>query len=182
MARAGDVIVNPIMGARIVFRAVAADTGGSLLEFDFHLRAGGVVAVDHLHPQQEERFEVISGLMRGHVDGSPHVLGPGATSVVGPGVPHAWRNASTDEAHLRVQFRPALRVEDMFETVFALGAQGRTNDKGVPDFPFRLAMLAEFSDEVRPAAMPAGVHRILVRTFKRKHTLAPDGARPRCSG
>jgi quercetin dioxygenase-like cupin family protein len=173
MARTGDVIVNPAMGARIVFREVAADTGGSLVEFDFYLRAGGVVAVDHLHPQQEERFEVISGLMRGHVDGRPHALGPGATSVVGPGVSHAWRNASTEEAHLRVQFRPALRIEHMFETVFALGAQGRTDDQGVPDFPSRLAMLAEFSDEVRPAAMPAGVHRILVRTFKRRHIRRP---------
>lgn len=171
MARAGDVIVNPAMGARIVFRAVAADTGGSLLEFDFYLRAGGVVAVDHLHPRQEERFDVISGLMRGHVGGRPHELGPGATSVVRPGVPHAWRNASSEEAHLRVQFRPALRVEDMFETVFALGAQGRTDDKGVPDFPLRLAMLAEFADEVRPAAMPAGVHGILVRMFTRGRIL-----------
>ena len=116
---------------------------------------------------------MISGLMRGHVGGCPHALGPGATSVVGPGVPHAWRNESSEEAHLRVQFRPALRVEDMFETVFALGAQGRTDEKGVPDFPWRLAMLAEFSDEVRPAAMPAGVHRILVRAFKRRRILQP---------
>ena len=167
-----QIIEDPVLRQRLSFTRTTDDDGSEVLHIETWIDPGGGVT-PHIHPAMEERFEVISGLMRGHVDGSPHVLGPGATSVVGPGVPHAWRNASTDEAHLRVQFRPALRVEDMFETVFALGAQGRTNDKGVPDFPFRLAMLAEFSDEVRPAAMPAGVHRILVRTFKRKHTLRP---------
>src|SRR5437867_2195124 len=114
------------MGAPSRFRAVAHETGGSLLEFDFYLRAGGVIAVDHLHPRQEERFEVISGLMRGHVGGRPETVGPGGTSVVAPGVPHAWWNAGDGDAHLRVQFRPALRTEELFEAVFALGREGRT--------------------------------------------------------
>src|SRR5439155_25774147 len=161
------------MGAHIRFRAVAHETGGSLLEFDFYLRAGGVIAVDHLHPRQEERFEVISGLMRGHVDGRPETVGPGGTSVVAPGVPHAWCNAGGGDAHLRVQFRPALRTEELFEAVFALGREGRTGRTGVPRFPLGLALLAAFPDEVRPAAMPATAHRVAVRA------LAPVGRRVR---
>ena len=34
MARAGDVLENPVTGERIVFRRVAADTNGELLLFD----------------------------------------------------------------------------------------------------------------------------------------------------
>lgn len=163
MARAGDVIENPAMGARIRFVTVAEDSAGALLEFDFFLRPGGIVATDHLHPHQEERFEVIAGLMSGHVDGREQTLGAGDTSVAAPGVPHAWRNAGDGEAHLRVQFRPALDTEDLFATVFALGAQGRTDRCGVPVFPLRLALLAAFPRELRPSAMPAVVHRVVVR-------------------
>ena len=173
MVRACDVIENPSMGARIRFVTVAEDSGGSLLEFDFFLRPGGVVATEHLHPQQEERFEVIAGLMSGHAGGREQTLGPGATSVVAAGVPHAWRNAGDGEAHLRVQFRPALDTEELFHTVFALGAHGRTDSCGVPVFPLRLTFLAAFPREVRPSGMPALMHRFVIRA------LAPSGRRLR---
>lgn len=162
MAQAGDVIENPAMGARMHFRKLSRDTDGTLLEFDFFLEPGGVIAVDHLHPHQEERFEVISGAVSGHVGGEPQTLSRGRTSVVAPGVAHGWRNAATSETHLRVQFRPALRTEQLFETVFALAREGRAGHTGVPAFPERLIMLAAFSDELRPAGMPATVHRVLV--------------------
>jgi quercetin dioxygenase-like cupin family protein len=173
MARAGQEIDNPAMGARIEFIRVARDTGGSLLEFDFFLRPGGVVATDHLHPHQDERFEVLSGAMHGHVGGRPQVVFAGEDSVVDAGVPHAWRNAGEGEAHLRVQFRPALDTEDMFEAVFALAREGRTDDHGVPTLRHRLAMLAAFPGEFRPAGMPRPVHRALVAAF------APLGRRLR---
>ena len=160
-----DVIHNPAMGARIEFRARSRDTAGSFLEFDFFLRPGGVVATDHLHPHQEERFDVVSGVMTGHVAGREQTLGPGGSSVVPAGVPHAWHNAGDTEAHLRVRFRPALHVEELFAIVFALGAEGRADERGVPDFPLRLALLAAFPDEFRPAAMPGPVHRVLVRAL-----------------
>jgi quercetin dioxygenase-like cupin family protein len=173
MLEARDVICNPAMGARIEFTVRARDTAGALAEFDFFLRPGGVVATGHLHPHQEERFEVISGRMAGHVAGRPQMVGPGGISVVAPGVPHAWRNAGEGEAHLRVQFRPALRVEEFFAAVFALGIEGRADARGVPVLPLRLAMLAAFPDEFRPAGMPAPAHRLAVRA------LAPAGRRLR---
>jgi quercetin dioxygenase-like cupin family protein len=168
-----DVIVNPAMGARIEFRARSRDTGGSLVELDFHLRPGGVVATDHSHPRQEECFEVVRGRMAGHVGGRPQVVGPGEVSVVAAGVTHAWRNVSGEEAHLRVRFRPALAVEEFLTVVFALGAQGRADARGVPVLPLRLAMLAAFPDEIRPAGMPVPVHRAVARL------LAPWGRRLR---
>jgi quercetin dioxygenase-like cupin family protein len=180
-AQVPDVIRNPAMGARIAFRARSHDTAGALVEFDFFLRPGGVVATDHLHPHQEERFEVIAGQMAGHVGGRAQTLGPGGTSVVPPGVAHAWRNAGDEEAHLRVQFRPALRVEELFAVVFALGAEGRADARGVPALPLRLVMLAAFPDELRPAGMPAALHRIVVRALaplgrrlRRRYAPAPD--------
>jgi quercetin dioxygenase-like cupin family protein len=173
MAHAGQEIDNPAMGARIRFRRVARDTGGSLLDLDFFLRPGGVIATDHLHPHQEERFEVLAGTMRGHVGERSHVVVAGQDSVVEAGVPHAWHNAGDGEAHLRVQFRPALDTEDMFQAVFALAREGRTDHRGVPRLAHRLAVLAAFPREFRPAGMPRPVHRVLVALF------APPGRRLR---
>jgi quercetin dioxygenase-like cupin family protein len=161
MARVGETIENPAMGARMRFRHIDR----SLLEFDFFLRPGGVIAVDHLHPGQEERFQVVSGAVEGHVAGEPHTLTAGGTSVVPAGVPHAWRNAADAETHLRVQFRPALETAEFFETVFSLARAGRADASGVPRFPERLALLAAFPRELRPAGMPAAAHRVLTRLF-----------------
>jgi quercetin dioxygenase-like cupin family protein len=161
---AGEEIDNPAMGARIRFRTVAAASNGELLEIDFFLRPGGVIATDHLHPHQEERFEVISGSVVGQLAGLPRAFGRGEESIAAPGVPHAWRNGSdVEQVHLRVQFRPALRTEDFFDTVFALGRAGRADAAGVPRLPERLALLATFSHEFRPARMPAPLHAALAR-------------------
>ena len=171
MARVGDVIRNPAMGGRLHFRRIETAAGESLLEFDFFLRPGGVIAVEHLHPHQEERFAVISGAVQGHVDGKPQTVVARGESIVPAGVAHAWWNAVDSETHLRVQFRPALQTAELFETAFALARDGRTDGSGVPRFPERLALLAAFRDEFRPAGMPALVHCILVRV------LAPFGRR-----
>jgi quercetin dioxygenase-like cupin family protein len=171
MSQVGEVIENPAMGARLRFRRIGSANGESLLEFDFFLRPGGVIAVEHLHPYQEERLEVISGAVQGHVDGKPHTVVTGGESIVPAGVTHAWWNAADGETHLRVQFRPALRTAELFEIAFALARNGRTNGSGVPRFPKRLAFLAAFPDEFRPARMPAVVHRVVVRAF------APAGRR-----
>ncbi len=63
MAQAGRVLVNPISGERFTFLKTAADTDGKLLQFDVELSAGGSVPGAHLHPVQEERFEVLEGWM-----------------------------------------------------------------------------------------------------------------------
>jgi quercetin dioxygenase-like cupin family protein len=172
VAEVGDVIENPAMGGRLRFRRLGTAVG-ELLEVDFFIRQGGVIAVEHLHPHQEERFEVISGAVQGEVDGQPETVGSGGTSIIPAGVPHAWWNAADGETHLRVQFRPALQTASFFETAFALARAGATDHSGVPHFRERLAFLAAFPEEVRPAAMPARLHGLLV------FVLAPFGRRLR---
>jgi quercetin dioxygenase-like cupin family protein len=155
------------------FRCIESAAGASLLEFDFFLRPGGVIAVEHLHPHQEECFEVISGAVQGHVAGKRQTVVAGGKSIVAAGVAHAWWNAADGETHLRVQFRPALQTAELFETAFALARNNPTEGRGVPRFPDRLALLAAFPNEFRPARMPALAHGIVVCA------LAPLGRRLR---
>jgi hypothetical protein len=61
MARAGDELVNPVTGLRTVFRKTARETSGELLQVDWIGERGWTTGPDHIHPRQEERFEVLSG-------------------------------------------------------------------------------------------------------------------------
>jgi uncharacterized RmlC-like cupin family protein len=64
MARQGDELVNPVTGERIVFRRTTAESGGAVLSFAYFLPADGSVPLAHVHPRQEERFEIVSGRAR----------------------------------------------------------------------------------------------------------------------
>jgi hypothetical protein len=59
MARAGDELVNPVTGLRTVFRKTARDTAGEQLQLDWISEPGWTTGPDHVHPLQEERFEVL---------------------------------------------------------------------------------------------------------------------------
>lgn len=141
MATSGDVLEHPVTREKIVFRKTAADTGGELIEADFYMQPGAFVAAEHIHPRQEERFEVIAGALRGRVEGKALAAGPGTTVVVSPGVPHIWWNAGDTELHVRVEVRPALEFERFFETFFGLAQAGKVSPKtGLPN-PFQLALI-----------------------------------------
>ncbi|MFN8497496.1 MAG: cupin domain-containing protein [Anaerolineae bacterium] len=162
MVKPGDVLEHPITRERIVFRKTAHDTGGELLQADFYLPPGGFVAAEHIHPQQEERFEVISGTLRGRIAGKELAGGPGETVVVSAGTPHVWWNSGDAEMHVLVEVRPALRIESFFETFFGLAQDGKVNRKtGLPN-PWQLAVtLQAFRSELILAQPPRLVQALL---------------------
>ncbi len=63
MAKAGDEIVNPVTGHRIIFRKTTQDTDGELLQMDWIGKPGWKAGAVHVHSFQDERFEVISGTL-----------------------------------------------------------------------------------------------------------------------
>jgi mannose-6-phosphate isomerase-like protein (cupin superfamily) len=162
MAYAGQTIENPLSGERITFRKTAADTDGELLEIDLELSPDGHVPGMHVHPIQEERFEVKEGAMRFRMGRRKVVARAGDVVVVPPGVRHKFANAGDGSAAARVQVRPALRMEQLFETTVALAEEGRTTRKGLPK-PLDLALFVrEFDAEVRGAFPPVWVQRLVL--------------------
>jgi quercetin dioxygenase-like cupin family protein len=111
MAKSGDELVNPVTGLRTVFRKTAQETSGELLQVDRIGEPGWITGPDHVHPLQEERFEVLSGRLGLRVGGVEHVHSTGDVIVAPAGAPHAAWNAGDDEVHVLVDFRPALRTE-----------------------------------------------------------------------
>jgi quercetin dioxygenase-like cupin family protein len=161
MARAGDTIESPVSGARIVFRKTARDTNGELLQYDEFLKVGGRGPREHVHPYQEERFEIISGTARIGVGGQVRDFGAGQKVVVPAGTPHFWGNPSKEEVHLIIEFQPALRAETFLETFFGLQKDGKVNPKSGLPSPFQLAVMSrEYEDEVYPVWPPRFVRRV----------------------
>lgn len=162
MAYAGQTIENPVSGEKITFIQTAADTDGELLEIELELSPDGAVPGAHVHPEQEERFEVVEGTMTFRMGMKKIVAGPGEVVTVPAGKVHAFKNAGEDTARVRVQVRPALQMEKLFETTVALAEDGRTTGKGMPK-PLDLALFVrEFQREVKAPFPPAPVVRAML--------------------
>jgi mannose-6-phosphate isomerase-like protein (cupin superfamily) len=130
MAHSGDVIENPCTGERIVFLRTAADTGGELLLMEYAGRPGLHGPPAHIHVEQQERFEVMEGAGGFRVAGQERILRADESAVVPPGAGHTFWNAGDRELRMRIELRPALDMETLFETNFRLGREGKTNERG----------------------------------------------------
>jgi quercetin dioxygenase-like cupin family protein len=159
MIHAGDVIENPVTGERLVFRKTSRETSGQAVVVETFVRPNGFVAAAHVHPSQEERFEVLKGSVGFKIGRKKLVAGPGQRLTVPAGTPHKFWNAGDDEAHFVCEVRPALQFEQLLETMFALANDGKTNRKGMPN-PLRLAVIArEHFDTVQLPFPPAFMQR-----------------------
>jgi quercetin dioxygenase-like cupin family protein len=160
MIRAGDTIENPVTGERLVFRKTSRETGGEAVVIETYVQPNGFVAAAHVHPSQEERFEVLRGSVGFRIGRKKLVAGPGQRVTIPAGTPHRFWNAGDDVAHFVCEVRPALQFESLLETMFALAADGKTNRKGMPN-PLRLAVIANAHfDTVRLPFPPALIQRI----------------------
>jgi mannose-6-phosphate isomerase-like protein (cupin superfamily) len=159
MAHAGQIITNPVSGETFEFLHTATDTDGELLAFNLTLTPDGKVPGTHVHPEQEERFEVLSGTMKFKLGHRAIIANAGETVVVPAGKRHRFANAGDTDAHVRVEVRPALRMEELFETTVALADEGRVMSSGMPK-PLELVLfIREYAREVRAPFPPAWVVR-----------------------
>ena len=163
MAHRGQTLENTASGERITFHQTSANPGGQLLAVDLELPANRrVPGGQHIHPSQEERFEVVEGTMRFKLGRKRVIAGPGDVVVVPAGQKHDFANVGDDDALVRVEVRPALKMEQLFETAVGLAEQGRTMLGGIRR-PLELALFTEeFEDEVQGAFPPRWLQRIVL--------------------
>jgi Cupin domain len=94
--------------------------------------------VEHVHPIQEERFEVLKGTLTATVAHKEPVLGPGDSQVVPPGVRHRLSNDGHEPCEVRVTVRPALYFEELLEVIYGLARDG-LDEEGGPKSLLQLA-------------------------------------------
>ena len=145
MARPGETVSNKISGETITWIDTAATTNGEFLKFRLDVKPLGFASVEHIHPDQDEFFEILEGNMEILVAGERRTLYPGDVALVPKGVPHQWWNISKEkELSFNVTFTPALNTEIMFEQVWGLVGIGRCTPDGGPLLMDALVSMNEY--------------------------------------
>jgi quercetin dioxygenase-like cupin family protein len=171
MTNPGDEIVNSRTGQRMRFSQTSKDTNGELLQIDCFSSPSGVKEPEHIHPFQENRFEILSGSMMFCMAGKVCQLNSREVISIPPKVPHYFWNGSEQEVHYIQEFRPALRSELFFETLFGLARDGKLNVQGTTN-PFLMAVfIPVFWNEIRVTKPPEVIQRILFGLFRPIGTL-----------
>ena len=160
MITTGQSLTNPATGETLVFRTTSADSNGERVVVEAFVEPDGAVAAAHLHPAQEECFEVLGGELEFRIRKQTLLARAGDRVLVPAGTPHRFRNVGTETAHFVCTVTPALGFEQLIETMFSLAADGKVNSKGMPN-PLRLAVIARHHfDDVRLPFPPAWLQRL----------------------
>ena len=157
---AGTVMHNPVTGeyARVVEHTTELAVGELLAV------PGGAVAGPHLHPTQEERFEVVEGVMGYRLGDYRGELRAGEAVTVAPGVMHDWWNAGPNDLRARVTLTPPGLFAGMIGAAWGLAVLGRTNAKGMPKLADAALLAETFADEIVFERPPRAVQRALAVT------------------
>lgn len=154
-SNAPHVIHNPISGEKIVVRTSGAETNGERLVFDLFLPPGKQVPSRHAHPNQEETFTILQGVMLFKVGRKTIVAYPGDTVSVPPGEAHWFGNRGAEEVVARVTARPALRMEEMFEATAAVQiGDSRSVLARIRQLPALAGVVVEYRREVAVPSLP----------------------------
>jgi quercetin dioxygenase-like cupin family protein len=161
MTPSGEVIENPAGRMRMRLLRTGAETNGELLELEATYAPGSVEPVEHLHPRQDEHFEILAGSMTARVGGEERTLAAGDTLEVPAGTVHAMWNDGDAEARVIWRTRPALRTEEFFRRVGALAEQGKLTAKGPRNPLLGASLMHEFRDEFRLTSPPPAVQAVV---------------------
>jgi mannose-6-phosphate isomerase-like protein (cupin superfamily) len=151
MAGTGDTLAFPD-GSDYTITTSAGESSGSLVEMEILLPANAVTPPLHVHPKQEEDFEVLSGALDVHFEGQWMRLPEGESMTIRRGEPHAFRNSSGLRVRVRNVHRPALGYQDYLEELHSLTQEGKIRSFSDASSLLQLARLFEkYEDTIVPA-------------------------------
>jgi quercetin dioxygenase-like cupin family protein len=104
---------------------------------------------NHLHPESEERWRVVSGDVEFTVGGRTHRPKPGEELVVATGARRWFINTGSGTALLRAEVEPAAEMQQSLEDGAALKASGKLTPRGVPKNVAAMLAGAEYAERFR---------------------------------
>jgi quercetin dioxygenase-like cupin family protein len=125
--------------------------------------ATGLRVVPHIHPLQDETYEVLSGNLTYHLDGVKHAAPAGTTVCLPRGVSHQHYSEGPEDAVTIQTMTPGLDFDYLLEGIFGLGSEGRSLS-GIGNALHGLVWLrrlkATFVRSDLPAWLQKGIARI----------------------
>ena len=152
-----ETIVNPLTGYSMTFLEASEE----LFRFSEVGRPGAPAPALHIHPFQEERFEVTRGTVAFAMGGHEVVRRAGESIAVPAGVPHTFHNAGDGEFEMFGEYRPGLpeKSRRFHEVYFALARAGLTDAKGMPSIWQIAVEMPLVADHVHLASPPWPIQR-----------------------
>ena len=129
-----------------------------VLEVAAEWAAGEHPPLPHLHPHQDERFEVHEGELTVDLDGKRHVLRPGDTLDVPRGTRHRMFNSGGSTARATWQVMPAGRTAEFWAAIHEARKTKPTDAHGMLTPPAAAPILREYRDVFR-LGLPDAVAR-----------------------
>jgi mannose-6-phosphate isomerase-like protein (cupin superfamily) len=162
-------LVVDFPGERLVFLETGWQNNGQALSMDtvrepfkdpdFRLKRED----GHIHPDQEERFDIIEGSARFLIGDREVVLTAGQTAVVPPNTVHHWMALGGQPVRVKAEYKPALDTGVLFYRLYGPLERSEIN----------LLQAMVIQREYRGAVWPAYPHPVLWKMLAM--TLAPIG-------
>jgi mannose-6-phosphate isomerase-like protein (cupin superfamily) len=182
MAKAGQILDNPVSGMRMEFVTTANESGGRGWEVIYTVQPGwGKEVFPHTHIKSNERFEILEGSGRFSLNNKEYNTKAGDIIEMPMLVPHQhpWntgsaplkmRNIVEMDKNREPDLEGQRAIESMFVNLFGLARDGKVNKKGEPN----LFQVALFLKSVRsnvvlpniPVPLQAGLFAPLAYTGK----------------
>ena len=143
-----EIIHNPVTGETLH----VLESNENVFRFEYVIEPGCEIAAEHIHPNLEQRIQVVDGTLCCRVGGRELRLQSGESAVVPRGTAHFQWNPTNTETRAIEEYRPAGKAHSFFRVAFALASDGHTNKKGVPKPLIGAALLSEFDGFVRPTS------------------------------
>ncbi|ELZ25012.1 cupin 2 barrel domain-containing protein [Halosimplex carlsbadense 2-9-1] len=158
-----DWVRSPPAGKTVLFTERPDDPDRDPLRFEMWLDADGSHGpMAHVHPEQDEFFEVVAGRLGVSREGTTTEYGPGERAEIPAGDEHRFWNAGSTELHLRGGVDPGLRTETFMRITYGLARDGEpVTPSGMVLNLLRVAvLLAEFDDMLYLAGAPVTLQRL----------------------
>lgn len=111
----------------------------------------------HVHPLQEERFEIIEGSARFLIDDREVVLQAGESAVVPRNTVHHWMALGGEPVRIKAEYRPALETGELFHRLYGPLERGEINVLQA------MVIQSEYEGAVWPASPSPLVWKIMAK-------------------
>lgn len=161
MAYAGQVIHNPFTFETITFLRTAANTGGRMLQLECRVAPGGGLKIPaHMHPFQEQRFYIKTGLMALELNRQHRLCRERDKVIILPGQFYNWSNRGGDDLCFVAEYVPAGQWEDIFESTFEL-ARRKAIGQRISLLLGAAVLTTHYKNHLVLAGMPAPLQKMM---------------------